>query len=113
MKLSNHSVRAFEINVGFTNMLLLGSFTKTMFKQRTHTCHNIFKSLCEILGLYLQLKNTHMRETISIESRVAVSLQRLETGNTMCIVREVYEVGENIISMIIILLGRLVRIYLQ
>jgi hypothetical protein len=78
MKVSDRSVWAFERNVGFTDRLLLGSFTEKMFKQRTCVCHKTFKFLCERLGPFLQKKNTPMRETISVESRVAMSLQRFE-----------------------------------
>ena len=35
MKMSDRSVWAFERNVGFTDRLLLGSFTEKTFKQRT------------------------------------------------------------------------------
>ena len=66
-----------------------------MFKQRTRVYHNIFKFLCERLGMYLHRKNTHMRKTIEIEIRVAMSLQRLGTRTT---ITEVYEVAEDIIS---------------
>ena len=67
MNMSNRSVWAFESNVGFTNRLLFGSFTKKMFKQRMHVSHNTFiishKFLCERLYLYLHEKNTYMKET--------------------------------------------------
>jgi hypothetical protein len=54
-----------------------------------------------------------MRETISVESRIAMSLQRLETGNTLCIVRKVFGVAENTISEIVRNFCRLVRVHLQ
>ena len=94
MKMSDRSVWAFERNVGFAARLLLDYFMKKMFKQRTRVCHNTFMFICERLGLYLQRKNTHMRETISVESRIAMLLQRLRTGNTLCIVGEVYWVAK-------------------
>ena len=95
MKMSDRSVYVFERNVGFTDRLLLRSLTKKMFKQRTHVCHNIFKFLCERLGPYLQKKNTRMRETILVESKIAMSLQRLGTGNILCIVGKVYGMAES------------------
>ena len=113
MKMSDRSVWAFERNVGFTDRLLLGSFTEKMFKQRTRVCHNTFKFLCERLGPYLQKKNTRMRETISVESRIAMSLQRLGTGNTLCTVGEVYGVAESTISEIVRIFCKLVRVHLQ
>jgi hypothetical protein len=54
MKMSDRNVWTFERNVGFTDRLLLGFFSKKMFKQRTRICHNTFKFLCERLGSYLQ-----------------------------------------------------------
>ena len=51
--------------------------------------------------MYLHRKNTQMRETIYVESRVAILLQRLGTGNTLCTVygvAELYGVAESKIS---------------
>ena len=84
-----------------------------MFKQRTCVCHNTFKFIWERLGPYLQKKNTHMRETISVESRIAMSLQRLGTGNTLYTVGEVYGMAENIILEVIRIFCKLVRVHLQ
>ena len=69
-----------------------------MFKQKTCVCYNTFKFLCERLGPYLQRKNIQMRETISVESRVAMLLQRFGTVNTLCNVRDIYGVAEIIIK---------------
>ena len=52
---------------------------------------------CERLGPYLQRKNTHTRGTILVETRVAISLKTLGTGNTLHIVAEVYGVVESTI----------------
>jgi hypothetical protein len=54
-----------------------------------------------------------MRETISVESRIAMSLQRLGTGNTLCTVGEVYAVAESTILEIVRNFCRLVRVHLQ
>ena len=97
MKMSDHSVWAFERNVGFTNRLLLGFFMKKKFKPRTRVYHNTFKSLCERLGPYLQRNNIHIREIISIESKVVMSLQRLGSGNILCNVGEAYGVAKGTI----------------
>ena len=113
MKMNDCSVWAFERNVGFMDRLLLGSFTEKMFKQRTCVCHNTFKFLCEMLGPYSQRKNTQMTWTILVESRVAMSLQRLGTGNTLCTVGEVYGVAKSTISEIVQFFCNLVRVHLQ
>ena len=66
---------------------------KKCFKQRTRVSHNTFKFLCARLGPYLQRKNTSMREAISSESKVAISLQML--GTRRCVpLEDVYGVAE-------------------
>ena len=54
-----------------------------------------------------------MRETISFESRIAMSLQRLGTKNTLCIVGKVYGVAESTILEIFTIFCKLVRVHLQ
>ena len=54
-----------------------------------------------------------MRETISVESRIAMSLQRLRTENTLCTVGEVYGVAESTITNIVRIFCKLVRVHLQ
>ena len=73
MKTSDHSVHAIERNVGFTDRLLLGIFTLKMSKGRISVSHYTFRFICNKLGSYLQRKNTHVREAISIESRDPIS----------------------------------------
>ena len=58
-------------------------------------------------------KHTHLRKTISVESRIAMSLQRFGTGNTLYTIGEVYGVAENIISEIVRVFCKLVRVHLQ
>ena len=59
------------------------------------------------------MKITCMKDEISIESRVVMSLQRLEIENTLCIIREVYGMAEIAISKIMsFFLCRLVRVHL-
>lgn len=66
---------------------------------------------CERLNLNMQRKNTHLRETISIESGVAMSLQRLWIRNTLYIVGRLYEVAKSAISKLT-QNCRLVRVHL-
>ena len=82
--MSDHSVWAFERDAGFTNRLVLGYFKEEMFKQGNLVSRNTFKFLCESLKLYLQRKNTRMRETTTFEGVVAMALQRLGTRNILC-----------------------------
>ena len=53
-----------------------------------------------------------MRETISVKSRIAMSFQRLGTGNTLCTVRKVHGVVDSTILRKIMNFCRLVRIHL-
>lgn len=96
MNMSHRSVWSFERNVGFTNrllLLLLGTFTKKMFKQRARVSHNSFNFFFfyERFYMYAQRKNICMIVAILIENKVAMSLQRLQTPKTLL----VYGVAEN------------------
>ena len=53
VRMSGHSVRAFERNAGLTDGLLLGSSMEKTFKQKNCIFHNTFKVLWKSLGLYL------------------------------------------------------------
>ena len=76
--MSDCSVWALYRNVGFTDRLLLGFFMEKNFKQKTRVSHKTFKFL-------------------SIESRVAMSLQRLEARNMLYHVGVIYRVVESVI----------------
>jgi len=78
------SIWSYERQIGFLDRFLLGSFIERIFKQRTCVSHAMFCFFCEKLGLYLQRKNIHMRVIIFVESKVAMSLQRLGIGNMLC-----------------------------
>ena len=60
-------------------------------------CYNTFKFLCERLGPYLQKKKYMYEKDNLFESRIAMSLQRLGTRNTLYNVGEVYGVIESTI----------------
>lgn len=98
--------------VGFTDRFLLGSFTEKMFKQRTRISHGTFRFLCEKLGPFLKKKDTRMRAAISVETRIAVSLCRLGTGNGLLLVGEVYGIAECTASCIVREFCKVVRKHL-
>ena len=54
-----------------------------------------------------------MREIISIESRIAMSLQRLGTGNILCNVGEAHGLAKNMTLEIVRNFYRLARVHLQ
>ena len=98
MNMSHRSVWSFERNVGFTNIyfiiiiIIIRYFHKKMFKQRAHVSHNSFKFIFyERFYMYAQTKNICMIVAILIENKVAMSLQRLQTPQTLSI----YGVAQN------------------
>jgi hypothetical protein len=98
--------------VGFTDRFLLGSFIERMFKQRTRVSHGTFRFLCEKLDLFLKKKDTRMRAAISVETRIAVSLCRLGTGNRLLLVGEVYGIAQCTTSCIVREFCKVVRKHL-
>ena len=55
------------------------SFTKKMFKDKTRVSHATFRFLYKTLGPFLKKQHTHLRRTIFVEERVAMSFARLGT----------------------------------
>jgi hypothetical protein len=98
--------------VGFTDHFVLGSFIERMFKKRTRVSHGTFKFLCEKLDPFLKKKDTRMRVAISVETRIAVYLCRLGTGNGLLLVGEVYGIVECTTSYIIREFNKVVRKHL-
>ncbi len=47
------------------------------------------------MGLSLEEKNTHMKENIPIETRIAMALARLGSGNSLQMCGEVYNIAKN------------------
>ena len=76
-------------------------FLRKKFKKITCVSHNTFKFLCERLSPHLHMKITRMREEISIENRVAMSLQRLGFLNLLFAVGEIYGAAKSTISKIV------------
>ena len=72
----------------------------------------IHEFLYDKIGPYLQRKDPHMRDAISIESKVVMSLQRMGTRNTLCEVREVYGMAQIAIYEIVRNFCRLVKVHL-
>ena len=83
-----------------------------MFKQITCVSHNTLKFLCDKIGPYLQRKDTHRRDAISIESKVVMSLQKMGTRNTLCEVGEVYGMAQSAIHEIVRNFRGLVKVHL-
>jgi hypothetical protein len=77
------SIWMIEQNRSFTFTQLLGNYTPSLFRQHTRLHQSTFHYLCSIVAPSLARKDTHLRESISLETRVAISLSRLSIGNTL------------------------------
>jgi hypothetical protein len=95
------SIWMIERNRSFTFTQLLGSYTPSLFRQHTRLHQSTFHYLCSIVAPSLARKDTHLRESISLETRVAISLSRLSTGNTLQMCGEVYGISRSSASIII------------
>jgi hypothetical protein len=95
------SIWMIERNRSFTFTQLLGSYTPLLFRQHTRLHRSIFHYLCSIVAPSLAREDTHLRESISLETRVAISLFRLSIGNTLQICGEVYGISRSSTSIIV------------
>jgi hypothetical protein len=64
-------------------------------------------------GTYFEGKNTHLRESISVQCRVAVALSRLTTKKSLTMIGDVYGIGLNITSIIMKECCEAIRIQLR
>jgi hypothetical protein len=95
------SIWMIERNRSFTFIQLLGSYTPSLFRQHTRLHQSTFHYLCSIVAPSLARKDTHLRESISLETRVAISLSRLSTGNTLQMYGKVYGISRSSASIIV------------
>jgi hypothetical protein len=86
---------------GFLERTLLGSYLELGFWKRSRMNVPTFKYLCTVLGPVFKKENTKMKESISIECRIAVTLSRLGTNNTLMMVGELFKLGLSTTSEII------------
>jgi len=66
---------------GFLEQMLLGSYSNGDFQKRMRVSTSTFQYLSTLLGLVLKKKDTHFRESISMECRIAIILSRLASRN--------------------------------
>ena len=52
-----------------------------------------FEYLCSTLARFLHKQDTNMRSTIPVQIKVAVSISRLATGNSMQSIAYLYRIG--------------------
>jgi hypothetical protein len=75
--------------------------TSSLSRQYTKLYRSTFHYLCSIVAPSLAREDTHLRESISLETRVVISLSRLSTGNTLQMCREVYGISRSSASFIV------------
>jgi hypothetical protein len=95
------SIWMIEQNRNFTFTQLLGNYTPSLFRQHTKLHRSIFHYLCSIVAPSLVREDIHLKESISLETRVAISLSRLSIGNTLQMYGEVYGISRSSASIII------------
>ena len=78
---------------GFFDQNLLGSFNAREFKSRMRMDVSTFEYLCSTLAPYLHRKNTRLRLAIPVQVKVAVSITRMATGNSMQCIADLYRIG--------------------
>ena len=80
---------------GFFDQNLLGSFNQREFKGRMRMDVSTFEYLCSTLAPELRRRDTGMRLAIPVEVKVAVSITRLATGNSMQVIADLYRIGHS------------------
>ena len=76
--------------------------------------YTTFRFLCERLGPYLKKDNTYFRVTMSVQERITMSLHRLDSGDGLQTIGDLYGVHKNTLSIIKVReFCKAVRTYLQ
>jgi hypothetical protein len=85
----------------FLENQLFGSYTSHLFRQHTRLLPETFEYLCGVLAPSLYRVDTNMRCAIPLKARVALSLCRLCSGNSLRGCAEIYGVHESTASIIV------------
>ena len=78
---------------GFFDQILLKSFNEREFKGRMRMDISTFEYLCSTLAPDLQRQDTRLRLAIPVQVKVAVSISRFATGNSMQSIADLYKIG--------------------
>ena len=78
---------------GFFDQNLLGSFNAREFKGRMRMDVLTFEYLCGTLAPDLRRQDTSMRLAIPVQIKVAISISRLATCNSMQVIADLYRIG--------------------
>ena len=69
--------------------------------------------MCNLLGPVLEKKNTHLRDSILVECRVAIILYLLGSSNTLIMIADLFKLGESKTSIIVRKCCKAIRILLK
>lgn len=98
---------------GFVDRLLLGSSMEKEFRERTQVKFNTFIKFRETLDPYLKKEDTHFRIVVSMQERVARSLDRLDSGDGLQSIGNLYGVHKSTLSKIVREFCRAIRKNIQ
>ena len=90
-RLWTHDKGLFE--PGFFDRNLLGSINAREFKGRMRMDVSIFEFLCSTLAPSMQRQDTNMRCAVPVQVKVAVSISRMATSNSMQSIADLYRIG--------------------
>ena len=92
---------------------LLRSSSEEVFQKRCWINLFTFKYLCNLLEPILEKKNTHLRDSILVEGRVAIALYCLGSGNTLIMIVDLFGLRESTTSKIMRECCEAIRILLK
>jgi hypothetical protein len=85
----------------FVECQLFGSYTVYMFRQHTRLLPKTFEYLCGVLARSLSPSHRCVQSPIPLCDRIAISLNRLSSGNSLRGCGEIYGIAESTIFVIV------------
>jgi hypothetical protein len=79
---------------------LLGSYFEKMFQQQTRLGYDTYYSLIKVVGPSLERKNTRVRESILVQTKITMALTQLSSENSLQMCGEVYGIVKSTTSII-------------
>ena len=95
------SIWMYDRSTPFADRQLFGCYSMKLFKQHTRLLPETFDYLCGILSSSLSRLDTKYRACIPLRNRVALSLNRLSSGNSLRGCAETYGIHESTASIIV------------
>jgi hypothetical protein len=79
---------------------LLGSYFEKMFQQQTRLGYDTYYSLIKVVGPSLERKNTRVRESILVQTKITMALTQLSSENSLQMCGELYGIVKSTTSII-------------